>query len=89
VSRLATSGVHAVNTIGMDMGKNTLHKIGLDSSGTFLLREKVSRGRITSRLTNLLPCLIGINWIAGARETQQRVPYLREDSIRAKSAGRS
>jgi hypothetical protein len=32
----------------MDMGKNTLHKIGLDSSGTILLREKVSRGRITS-----------------------------------------
>ena len=30
------------------------------SRGTIVLREKVSRGRITSRLANLPPCLIGI-----------------------------
>jgi transposase len=29
-------------TIGMDMGKNTLHMIGLDSRGAIVLREKVS-----------------------------------------------
>ena len=55
-----TSTVHAVTTIGMDMGKNTLHMIGLDSRGAIVLREKVSRGRITSRLANLPSCLIGI-----------------------------
>jgi transposase len=44
----------------MDMGKNTLHMIGLDSRGAIVLREKVSRGRITSRLANLPSCLIGI-----------------------------
>jgi len=55
-----TSTVHAVTTIGMDMGKNTLHMIGLDSRGSIVLREKVSRGRITSRLANLPSCLIGI-----------------------------
>jgi hypothetical protein len=27
----------------MDMGKNTLHMIGLDSRGAIVLREKVSR----------------------------------------------
>ena len=42
------------------MGKNTLHMIGLDTRGGIVLREKVSRGRITSRLANLPPCLIGI-----------------------------
>ena len=55
-----TSSVHAVTTIGMDMGKNTLHMIGLDSRGAIVLREKVSRGRIASRLANLSCCLIGI-----------------------------
>src|ERR1700757_1612103 len=55
-----TATVHAVTAIGIDMGKNTLHMIGLDSRGTIVLREKVSRGRITSRLSNLPPCLIGI-----------------------------
>jgi hypothetical protein len=34
--------------------------IGLDSRGAIVLREKVSRGRISSRLANLPPCLIGI-----------------------------
>src|SRR5580704_11787865 len=55
-----TSSVYAVTTIGMDMGKNALHMIGLDSRGAIVLREKVSRGRITSRLANLPCCLIGI-----------------------------
>ena len=56
----STSTVHAASTIGIDMGKNTLHMVGLDSRGAIVLREKVSRGRITSRLANLPSCLIGI-----------------------------
>ena len=54
------STVHAVTAIGIDMGKNTLHMIGLDLRGAIVLREKVLRGRIASRLANLQPCLIGI-----------------------------
>jgi hypothetical protein len=37
-----------------------IHMVGLDSLGAIVLRERVSRGRITSRLANLPPCLIGI-----------------------------
>jgi transposase len=54
------SSVRTVTTIGIDMGKTTLHMVGLDSCGAIVLREKVSRGRIASRLANLAPCLIGI-----------------------------
>jgi transposase len=54
------STVRAVTAIGIDMGKTTLHMVGLDSCGAIVLREKVSRGRITSRLANLPRCLIGI-----------------------------
>ena len=54
------SSVCTVTTIGMDMGKTTLHMVGLDSCGAIVLREKVSRGRIASRLANLPSCLIGI-----------------------------
>src|SRR5580700_4991672 len=57
---LHAATVHTVTAIGIDMGKNTLHMIGLDPRGAIVLREKVSRGRITSRLANLPPCLIGI-----------------------------
>ena len=55
-----TSTVHAVTAIGMDMGKSTLHMIGLDARGAIVLREKVSRGRIALRFANMPPCLIGI-----------------------------
>jgi len=41
-------------------GKNTLHLIGLDDQGTIVLREKLSRSRIVSRLANVPRCLIGI-----------------------------
>jgi transposase len=57
---MARSIVHAVTAIGIDMGKTTLHMVGLDSRGAIAVREKVSRGRIASRLANLPPCLIGI-----------------------------
>jgi hypothetical protein len=50
----------AVVTIGIDPGKNTLHLVGLDGRGGIVLREKVARARIVSRLANVPPCLIGI-----------------------------
>jgi len=48
------------STIGIDTGKNTLHLVGLDDQGTIVLREKLSRSRIASRLANVPRCLIGI-----------------------------
>src|SRR4029453_19055796 len=45
-----TTTLHAVTTIGIDLGKNTLHLIGLDARGAIVLREKVARGRIALRL---------------------------------------
>jgi hypothetical protein len=40
-------------TIGIDTGKNTLHLIGLDDQGTIALRERLGRGRIRGRFTNV------------------------------------
>src|SRR6202030_146171 len=50
----------AAHTIGIDTGKNTLHLIGLDDQGAIILREKIARGRIATRLANVPRCLIGI-----------------------------
>ena len=53
---------HAVITcaMGIDTGKNTLHLVGLDDRGTIVLREKLGRSRIRTRLANVPPCLIVI-----------------------------
>jgi len=50
----------AIVTIGIDPGKNILHLVGLDARGEIVLREKVARTKIVSRLANMPPCLIGI-----------------------------
>ena len=49
-----------VTTIGIDIGKNTFHLIGLDADGNIVLRRKFSRSQMMVRLANMPPCLIGM-----------------------------
>jgi hypothetical protein len=39
--------------IGIDIGKNSFHIIGQNQRGAIVLRQKWSRGRVETRLTNL------------------------------------
>jgi transposase len=55
-----TTNAEAVATIGIDIGKNTFHLIGLDSKGAIFLRQKLSRSQVEARLANMPPCLIGM-----------------------------
>jgi len=48
-----------ITTIGIDIGKNTFHLIGLDQRGAIVLRLKVSRAQLERRLVNISRCLIG------------------------------
>ena len=42
----------AVAVIGIDIGKNSFHVVGLDDRGAIVLRQKWSRGQIEARLAN-------------------------------------
>ena len=67
----------AVAVMGIDIGKNSFHVIGLDARGAIALRQKWSgtRGQVETRLANMPPCLIGIEkpalvhiiWAVGSR----------------------
>ena len=48
-----------ITTIGIDLGKNTFHLIGLDKRGAIVLQQKVSRSQLGRRLANIPRCLIG------------------------------
>ena len=50
----------AVATIGVDIGKNTFHLVGLDRRGAIVLRTKVSRSQLERRLANVPSCLVGL-----------------------------
>ena len=55
-----------IAVIGIDIGKNSFHVVGLDGRGAIVLRQKWSRGQVEARLANLLPCLIGMEACVGA-----------------------
>ena len=39
----------AIAVIGIDIGKNSFHVVGHDKRGAIVLRQKWSRGQVTSR----------------------------------------
>jgi transposase len=50
----------AAAVIGIDIGKNSFHAVGLDQRGAIVLRQKWSRSQVQVRLANMPPCLIGM-----------------------------
>jgi hypothetical protein len=46
-----------IATLGIDIGKNSFHLIGLDGRGAIVLRQKLSRGQVEQRLANMPTCL--------------------------------
>jgi hypothetical protein len=45
-----------IAVIGVDIGKNSFHVVGLDQRGAIVLRQRWSRGQVKSRLANMPPC---------------------------------
>ena len=68
-----------VTTIGLDIGKNTFHLIGLDKRGAIAMRIKVSRNQLVRRLVNLPPCLIGLETGCGSHHIARQIVPLGHD----------
>src|SRR5688500_3495716 len=54
------SPISAIAVIGIDIGKNSFHVVGLDDPGAIVLRQKWSRGQLETRFANMPRCLIGM-----------------------------
>src|SRR5262249_21199159 len=72
------SGVIAV--IGIDIGKNAFHVVGLNGRGAIVLRQKWSRGQVEARLANMPPCLIGMEACVGAHHLSRQLSALGHDA---------
>ena len=75
-----TTSLEAVATIGIDIGKNTFHLIGLDKVGAIVLRQKLSRSQVDTRLANMPPCLIGMEACVGAHHLSRQLKALGHDA---------
>src|SRR6187397_1305718 len=62
-----------IAVIGIDIGKNSFHIVGLDDRGAIVLRQKWSRGQVEARLANVPPCLIGIEACVGAHHLSRKL----------------
>jgi len=69
-----------VAVIGIDIGKNSFHVLGLDRRGAIVLRHKWSRGQVEARLSNLPPCLIGMEACVGAHYLSRKLTSLGHDA---------
>ena len=70
----------AVAVIGIDIGKNSFHVVGLDDRGAIVLRQKWSRGQIEARLANMPPCLIGMVACVGAHHLSRKLKAFGHDA---------
>ncbi|HTO81704.1 MAG TPA: IS110 family transposase [Methylomirabilota bacterium] len=69
-----------IAAIGIDIGKNSFHVVGLDRRGAIVLRQRWSRGQIEARLANMPPCLIGMEACVGAHHLSRRLRALGHDA---------
>jgi transposase len=70
---MSNKPIAAVATMGIDIGKNSFHVVGLDQRGAIVLRQKWSRGQVEARLANMPPCLIGMEACVGAHHLSRKL----------------
>src|SRR5579864_6608799 len=70
---MSNKSTSVVAAMGIDIGKNSFHVIGLDPRGAIVLRQKWSRSQIEARVANLPPCLIGMEACVGAHHLSRKL----------------
>jgi transposase len=70
----------SVAVVGIDIGKNSFHVVGLDDRGTIVLRQKWSRGQVELRFANMPACLIGMEACVGAHHLSRKLTSLGHDT---------
>ena len=68
-----------VSTIGIDLGKNSFHLVGLDQRGAIVWQLKCSRAQLERRLVNIPSCLIGMEACSGAHYIGRQLAALGHD----------
>jgi transposase len=71
---------NSIAFVGIDIGKNSFHVVGLNECGAIVLRQKWSRGQVEARFSNMAPCLIGMEACVGAHHLSRGLQKLAHDT---------
>src|SRR5260370_4249913 len=63
---------NSIAFVGIDIGKNSFHVVGLDGRRAIVLRQQWSRGQVEARFANIPPCLIGMEACVSAHHLSRR-----------------
>src|SRR6202451_1231474 len=77
---MSQNPITAIATIGIDIGKNSFHFVGLDARGSIVLRQKWSRGQVEARFANMPPCLVGMEACVGAHHLSRKLKEFGHDA---------
>src|SRR5215467_11602808 len=77
---MSNKSIATVATMGIDIGKNSFHVVGLDQRGAIVLRQKWSRSQVEARLAAMPPCLIGMEACVGAHHLSRKLQALGHDA---------
>ena len=69
-----------IAVVGIDIGKNSFHIVGLDRRGAIVLRQKWSRSQVDARFANMPACLIGMEACVGAHHLSRKLRALGHDA---------
>jgi transposase len=69
-----------IAVVGIDIGKNSFHVVGLDERGAIVLHQKWSRSQVEARFANMPPCLIGMEACVGAHHLSRKLQALGHDA---------
>jgi transposase len=58
--RISNKSNPTVATMGIDIGRNSFHVVGVDQRGPIVPRQSWSRRQVGTRLASMPPCLIGM-----------------------------
>jgi transposase len=64
-------------TIGIDVGKNWFHLIGLDSRGVIVTRQRFNRAQLLRFMSKLPPCVVGMEASCGSHHLARELSGMR------------
>lgn len=76
----STETEQAIAVLGIDIGKNVFHVIGLNAHGKVVMKAKLSRTQLARKLVDLPRCLVGLEACVGAHHLSHRLIALGHDA---------
>ena len=71
----------SIKTLGIDLGKTSMHVVGLDADGKPVHRKKLTRTALIRYLSNLAPCRVAMEPCAGSHDIARKADAMGHDAV--------